>query len=73
MQAFGMIWWTSTVGVQRSTDGFDWWSARFQKNAYKRTEELDSGLQMDRHCDPTSQAITLRGMRASVVGAKVVV
>ena len=54
MQAFGMIWWTSTVGVQRSTDGVLWWSARFQKNAYKFTEELDSGLQMDRHCDPTS-------------------
>ena len=70
MQAFGMIWWTRTVDV---TDGFLWWSARFQKNAYKRTAELDSGLQMDRHCDPTSQIITLPGVRARVVGAKVVV
>ena len=64
MLAFGMIWWTRTVDV---TDGFLWWSARFRKNAYKRTAELDSGLQMDRHCAPTSQIITLRGMRASVV------
>ena len=67
IQAFGMIWWTSTVGAQTLTEGFLWWSTMFQKNAYKRTEELGNGLQMDRHCGPTSQIIISRGMKASVV------